>query len=251
MSFRNPRTYLDLVQRTCVECGVASSQSIETVLPSIDSVSLSGSMGRVINWVGDAWGDLQTSHDDWDWMRSSNILGAGVSFPTIAGQPNYPIGTGAGTVQVAVDDFGKWDVETFRNYTTATSYLDEITMADVPFDYWRNVYMLGSQRNVQTRPWVCAVGPNQSLNLGPPPNANYTITADYFMAPSVMEVDADTPTGLPVRFNMLIVYFAMKKYAGYEAATEVYTRASEEAAPMYAQLQAVRAPKISWSGALA
>ncbi len=50
---------------------------------------------------------------------------------------------------------------------------------------------------------------------------------------------------------MLIVYRTMIKYGGYESAPEVYNRGTEENAGMYAQLQAVRAPRISFGGSLA
>lgn len=184
-------------------------------------------------------------------MRSSNLLGGGVAFQTISGQAAYPLGTGAGTVGVAEDSFGKWDRETFRNYTTATGHRNEMVLDEIGFDNWRNSYMLGAERDVTTRPVAIAVGPDESLCLGPPPTSEYTITADYFVAPMEMVADTDVPTGLPVRFHMLIVYRAMMKYGGYESAPDVYQRGSEENASMYAQLQAVRAPRISMGGALA
>lgn len=241
--------FLQLCQRAAVECGVASGTAILTALPT--TVGATGSLGRVVNWVGDAWNELQMVHDDWDWMRSSNLLGAGASFPTIAGQASYPLGIGAGTVGIAVDSFGKWDVETFRNFTTAVGFLNEIFMDDIPFDSWRNGYMLGAMRVVQTRPISIAVGPDQSLNLGPPPDGTYTITGDYFVAPSLMVNDTDIPVGLPTRFHLLIVYRAMIKYSGYESAPEVEQRGSTESARMMANLMAVRAPRLHFGGALA
>lgn len=241
--------FLSLCQRACVDCGVAANTAIATAMPT--TAGATGSLGRVVNWIGDAWNDIQTAHDDWDWMRSSNLLGAGVAFQTVAGQTSYPLGTGEGTVGVAEDAFGKWDRETFRNFTTATGFRDEIPVGDVTFDEWRDGYMFGAMRSVQTRPIVIAVGPDQSLNLGPPPNDLYTITADYFVAPTVMENDDDVPTGLPPRFHMLIVYRAMMKYGGYESAPEVYQRGSEENARMYSRLEALRARRISFGGALA
>jgi hypothetical protein len=122
---------------------------------------------------------------------------------------------------------------------------------DIPYDAWRNDYMLGAQRQVRTRPVVIAVGPDQSLCLGPPPNALYTVTGDYWVAPSLMALDTDLPAGLPKRFHMLIVYDAMKKYAGYESAPEVYARGTEESARMKARLFAVRGPTVGFGGALA
>jgi hypothetical protein len=241
--------FLALCQRAAVECGVASGSAIQTALSTV--VGATGSVGRVVGWVQDAWSDVQMDHDDWSWMRSSNLLGGGVSFPTIAGQASYPLGAGAGTVGVAVDAFGKWDRETFRAFPTAVGFQGEDYLDEVPFDTWRDSYMFGAQRSVKTRPVVIAVGPDQSLNLGPPPNGLYTVTADYFVAPSEMVADTDVPVGLPTRFHMLIVYQAMQKYAGYESAPEVMQRGASESTRMLAQLMALRAPRIGFSGALA
>jgi hypothetical protein len=241
--------FLALCQRAAVECGVASNKAIQSAMPTVTDAS--GSTGRIVNWVGDAWTDIQMERDDWTWMRSSNILGAGVSFQTIAGQASYPLGVGPGTVGVAVDAFGKWDREAFRNFTTSVGFINEMFLDEIPFDSWRNGYMLGAMRTVKTRPVAIAIGPDQSLNLGPPPNDQYTITGDYFVAPQEMVVDADVPLGLPTRFHMLIVYRAMLKYAGYESAPEVFERATQENAGMYSQLLAVRAERMTFGGALA
>jgi hypothetical protein len=241
--------FLALAQRTAVECGVASGTAIKSALPA--TAGATGSLGRVVGWVNDAWTDIQMDQPDWDWMRSSVLLGAGVSFPTIAGQASYPLGTGVGTVGVAADSFGAWDRETFRCFPTAVGFTGEGYLADIPFEAWRNGYMFGAQRSVKTRPVVVAVGPDQSLNLGPPPNGLYTVTADYFAGPVEMVLDTDVPVGLPTRFHMLIVYRAMMKYAGYESAPEVYTRGSAENAGMYAQLMTARAPAMTFGGALA
>lgn len=281
--------FLQLCQRAASECGVATGSAIRTVLPTVEGAT--GSLGRIVDWVNDAWSDVQMAHDDWDWMRSSNLLGSGVSFRTVAGQASYPLGapmvfgsdfssdfgsdfgsggtSGAGgdftsdfssdfttgpvigTVGVLPDAFGKWDCETFRVFTTAVGFLDETFLDEIPFDRWRNGYMYGAMRITQTRPFVIAVGPDLSLNLGPPPNGRYTVTGDYFVAPSQMVADTDVPLGLPTRFQMLIVYYAMMKYGGYEAATEVYQRGSAESTRMMAQLAALRAPRFTFAGALA
>lgn len=242
-------SFLTLAQIAAVQCGVASSQAIQTALPT--TVGATGSLGRIVGWVNDAWTDIQCDHEDWTWMRSSNLLGAGVSFQTLAGQASYPLGLGPGTVGVDVNAFGKWDRETFRNFTTTSGYVNEMFLDEIPYDEWRDSYMFGAMRNVQTRPVVCAVGPDQSLCLGPPPNGLYTVTADYFVAPSVLVADTDVPIGLPTRYHMLIVYRVMMKCGGYESAPELYQRGAEENGGMYAQLMSVRAPRASFSGALA
>lgn len=235
--------FLQLCQRACTECGV--SGTLTTTAGQI------GSLARIVNWVGDAWNEIQTSHDDWDWMRASSILGSGVSFAPAATRYNTPLGTGANTLGIAVDSFGKWDESTFRCYTTANGTNDETFVDCIDFDVWRDSYMLGAMRQVQTRSYVIAIGPDQSLNVGPPPNGLYTFTGDYWMAPSLMVNDADVPAGLPTRWHMLIVYKMMFKYGAYEAASDVLGRAQAEWDTMNRQVEARRLPTMGFGGPLA
>jgi len=235
--------YLQLCQRFIRECGISGTLSTVS--------GQSGEMLRVTDWVGQAWLELQSKHDDWDWMRSSGLLGAGASFATLAGTFVYPLGVGAGKTGVDPAVFNKWDRAAFRCYTTAAGKNDEMALDLVGYDAWRDAYMMGAMRLVQTRPVAIALAPDLSLCLGPPPTAGYTITGDYFRAPVAMAADGDLPTGLPSQFHMAIVYLAMTYYAGYEAAPEVIDRGQIGYARLVAQLEALRAPEIGIAGALA
>lgn len=235
--------FLQLCQRAVLECGV--SGSLTTTVGQV------GSLGRIVNWINAAWEELQTEHDDWEWMRSSNLLGAGVSFATVAGQASYPLGTGAGTVGVTFANFGKWDRYAFRNYTTSVGFSNEMFLDFIDYDVWRNGYMLGAMREVQTRPVAVAIGPDKSVCLGPPPNALYTVTGDYFVAPTQMAQDTDVPTGLPNQFHVAIVYGAMRMYAAYESAPEVYNRGEKGYGDLLRELEARQLPEIEFGTALA
>jgi hypothetical protein len=218
------------------------------------TIGQSGSLGRLINWVDDAWSNLQTEREDWEFMRSSNLDSAesppGISFATVAAQSVYPLGSGAGTVGVTAANFGKWARETFRCQVTATGINTEVPLDWVPYDIWRDVYMLGAMRNVQTRPVVIAIGPNKELCLGPPPDGTYTVTGDYYIAPTAMAQDTDVPTGLPARFHMLLVYDAMDMYASYESAPEVAAWAAKGRAKLLPVFQSVYLPPLFFAGAL-
>lgn len=233
---------LALVQRLQLECGVSGTIST--------TAGLVGSQGRLLAWINQAWNEVQTERDDWNFMRSSSLLGKGISFATVGGQASYPLGTGAGTCGVTAAQFGKWDSDSFRNYTTSAGFQNEMFLDEIPFDSWRNSYMLGAMRAVQTRPVAIAIGPDNSLCLGPPPNNQYTVTGDYFMAPTIMVADTDVPTGLPVQFHMIIVYKAMTYYGGYEAAPEVFQRGAQGYSTLLGQLQVTNSPEIGFAGAL-
>ena len=228
--------YLQLCQRMRQECGI-SGTGPSTV------VSQTGNLKRIVDWVNTAWIDIQTSHQDWDWMRAS------ASFPTVSGQAIYELGTGTGTVGIAAANFGKWDRDTFRNYDTSVGTNSEVFMGFIQYDTWRDSYFYGAQRLTTTRPIDMSITPSKGIALGPPPTAGYTITGDYFYAPLDMTADADVPA-LPAQFQIAIVYRAMMSYGAYEAAPEVYQRGELEFGKLMRRMTADRIPETIWGGAL-
>ena len=215
------------------------------------TIGQTGNLSRMVSWIDSAWEELQTEHDDWAFMASRTHLGNGAMFNTVAGLASYPLGTGAGTSGVTAATFGKWDRDTFRNYTTSIGQTNEMFMDEISYDAWKDTYLFGANRNVQTRPNVIAIGGDESLCLGPPPNGLYTVTGDYYTAPTVMAADADVPQGLPNHFHMAIVYKAMTYYAGYEAAPEVFQRGAAGYSLLLSQLEALKLSPITFGGALA
>lgn len=242
-------TYLQLTQRMMSECGVSGT---------ITSVTgLQGSQMRCANWVQQAWIEVQTAHDDWQFMRSSKLLGAGVNFLTVSGQLFYSLGIGAGKIGLDPDDFGHWDMSSFRCMTTSVGIADETYMDNVLYDNWRNAYMYGSNQQVITRPVAISEGPQNQLCVGPASNGQYSITGDFYWAPQVLENDTDVPGNLgdtftlPRRFQMLIVYRAMRYYAAYESAPEVHQRALDGEGDMMPKLEALYLPEFLEGSALA
>lgn len=231
---------LQLVQRLASECGISG-----TLLTVVGQV---GSLLRCVNWISTSWEEIQTKRDDWDWMKSSILLGAGASFPTVAGVAVYPLGIGAG--KTGVTALGRWDTDSFRNYLTATGFVGEIFMDPISYGQWRDSYMYGSQRSVQTRPVAVAIAPDKSVCLGPPSDGTYTINADYWTAPTVMTLDADVPTNLPLQYHMVIVYNAMMMYGAYESAAEVFQRGEMQYKKLMAELMANYTPRVDTAPAL-
>lgn len=197
-----------------------------------------------MSWYDTAYNDIQTKHQDWGWMRTS------ASFATINGQAQYT------TLQcgIAAGTFGMWDKGTFRNYVTSVGTNSELFMDDIGYDEWRDYWMYGANRQVRTRPIDVAVAPDKSLCLGPPPNALYTVTGDYFTAPVSLITgatqDANT-TLLPAQYELAIVYGAMMAYGAYEAAPEVYGRGKTEYDKLMARMEHDRLPSVHFGGALA
>lgn len=192
----------------------------------------------MIDWVNESWMFIQSMRPDWLWMRNS------MTFTTVLNQPTYTL------AQIGITDFGNWDLQTFRNYVTATGLTSEFEMEYLQYDDWRDKYQFGAPRFSPTRPVEFTVTPNLSIGLGPVPLDGYTISGDYFKIPTEMATDADVP-GLPLQYHMLIIYKAMMFYGASEAAPEVYQEGQDEFNKMIFRIMVNQLDDMTLSGPLA
>jgi hypothetical protein len=201
--------FLELVNRTRVECGVTG--------PALATVqNLTGEAARIANWVTSAWVDIQTSKEDWLFMRAT------VTFNTVTHQQFYtPTEAGIGST------FANWKRDSFRCSSVGQNYADEQLMNYMEYTTFRNLYMYGNMRTTYARPVVVTIDGGKDLGFGSIPDQAYVIDGEYYVKPIELYADADT-TALPSNCHMLVVYRAMSSYAGYESAPEVYQRAEFE-----------------------
>jgi hypothetical protein len=228
--------FLALVNRARRECGISSA-----ALTTFTSLSVEDT--KIKEWVGEAWHDLQLHRPDWQWMRKP------VSFATVAAQQTY-------TTAVIASDLAAWKLDSFRCYTTASSFADEQILPFMEYETYRNVYLFGSQRTTQTRPVVITVAPGtKNLMTGPLPDAGYTIVGEYYRTVTDLTATTDSPSdsgnGLDARWHMVLVYMAMRGYAAFEAAPEVWTRADFETRRLLSRLEADQMPPITFGPPLA
>ena len=236
-------TFLELVQRLQLEAAV--SGTITTL------AGATGETLRLKTWTLQGYQDLQNARFNWDFLRSSQLEGGGVSFATVAGQAIYPLGTGVGTVGVAANGFGSWVKRSFRDQTTTVGVNDQIFLAWISFEAWRNAYSYGAQQTVETRPVAIAVSPENAICVGPWPTSAYTLTGDYYLAPMTLTDNDDEPTNIPEQFQIAIVWKALWYYGMYESAPEVVARAKESYRTTTRQLGNLRIPMVSAGRALA
>jgi hypothetical protein len=229
--------FLQITQRLRRKCRVSGTGPTTVVGAQVEEYA------RLIDWANEAWMYIQTLHPDWLWMRKST------SFTTTTLVPTYSIAD-IKVLTPAFNDFGNWQPNTFRNFVTAVGQQSEITMEHIDYEAWRNTYAFGAPRFTSTRPLEIAVGPGQSLNLGPTPITGYTISGDYFSVPTEMAIDTDTPV-LPTQFHMAIVYKAMMFYGASESAAEVYQEGEAEFGKMLRSLANQQLNAALIGGALA
>lgn len=219
--------YLQLVNRTRVECGVSG--------PALTTAQgLSGEAARIAAWVSAAWTDIQSSKEDWQWMREP------VQFNTVTQQQEYTP-TEAGIAST----FGNWKRDSFRCSSVGQNYADEQLLNYMEWGTFRNLYQYGNMRTTYARPVVVAITPGatKKLAFGSIPDQPYVITGEYYRKPVELSADADEPA-FPERYHMSIVYRAMMFYAGYEAAPEVYQRGELEFKRLINRLNVDQLPNV-------
>jgi hypothetical protein len=226
-------TFVQLVQRLRRRCRVAGAGNIPVTLTNQNE-----EISRLIDFINEAWLDIQNAREDWQWMRST------CSFTTIQGQATYT------PTQAGLIDWGNWTRDTWRSYYTTTGTRGEILMDYIDYEDWRNLYQFGATRVSYSQPFVITITPDKQLGLGPVPLSGYTVTGDYFTVPTLLVDDTDTPT-LPSRFQMAIVYRAMMFYGVSEAAPEVYQEGKEEFDRMMMRLTLNQMPDVGAADSLA
>ena len=226
--------FVQLVQRAAIEAGASGGGPVTTV-------NQKGENSRFVNWVNDAWLDIQSKHQDWGWLRVS----PGVAFvPASLQFTTTPAAAGAA-------NFGMWARDTFRNYATVQGLKSEVTMAYLDYDLWRDTYLIGALRQSPTRPIEASISPvDKSICLGPAPDGTFTVTADYFQAPSYLVNDTDIPA-LPAQFHMAIVWAALIMYGEYEAAPDAVQRGERRLLSFMRKMEKDRLPELITCAALA
>jgi hypothetical protein len=222
-------TLLQLCNRLIAEAGISAQ-------PMTTTANQTGELGRVVNWIQQAWLDIQSAHTTWRWMRESATIA------TVAGQ--------SGAYDAVALDVNVWTLDTARNYVTASGDITEIFMNFVEYDDFRNSYLYGALRYAQSRPLVFTINPDNTLSFGPVPNGDHTVTIDYYKKPIEMADDSAEPE-MPAAFHTGIVWRALMFYGGYEAASEAYNRGMNEYGIVLDKLEANQLPMIQTAGPLA
>lgn len=206
-------TYLELCQTVIRECGITGTLSAVT--------GNTGMLNKVVHWVADADLETQSRWFDWDFLHVSTW------------SANTVIGTAA---VAAPATLGVWDVDSFYlNYSLATN--SSLTVLD--YKDWRKNYRQGVKTNDE--PSNVVIKPDQSLILEPPPDAIYSLTADYWKRPAKPTLTSDT-SPIPEEYERIIVARAMMFYAIDTGSNEIMVSAQIEYDDLLDKLEAKYLP---------
>lgn len=233
-------TFLTLSSGTRRECGV----------PGTGPAAVTGQTGaleRIVNWVAQAWTEIQQKHPNWRWMRKPFTVN------TVSGTDTYAYGSVTDSEAAAViTRFARWlpddDNHPFQCYLTSGGVGGEYRLIYLPYDQFQWQYKLGTQNNGQ--PIHVSVDHNDKIVLGPKPNAIYTVTGEFQRSAQIFAANGDTPE-MPAQFHNLIMYMAMCKHAGFESAPEVLLRGTTEGNRMMRALERSQLPALQLAGPLA
>ncbi len=235
-------TFLELARRLALECGMTASASIPAAV-----TSQTGNLLKAVNWLGDAWNELQTSNDNWRWMRSRFTL------PTVASTSEYAYTDATDVIASAtISRFARWIVMDPYNppkaYLTSSGIGSQYHLGFLSWEDFQQVYRIGTEQ--EGPPVHVTIDPQNNLVFGPTPNDIYTITGEYQKSPQILAANGDTPE-LPARFHMLLVYEAMRIYANDQVAQEVMNRAVTQGNRLLSMLQLDQLPAPRVGGPLA
>ena len=193
-------TFLELAVKTARESGTfRGGRSITTV------TGLTGREAMVVEWVQDAWQDIQTSRADWRWMQgefSSTAVASGTQRYTPA--------------DLGITRFGHWRVD--RDYDddsglsiflTSKGQADERQLrfyrwsTGGPDQDFHDLYLRGQHATRTGYPQVVSIDPSDRLVLYPIPDAPYTIRGRYQKSPQTLAADADVPE-MPAHHHQVI-----------------------------------------------
>jgi hypothetical protein len=203
-----------------------------------------GEYKRFVDYIAQAWTEIQNKHSNWRWMRTEFTL------PTVASDDDYVYTDATDSIASAtISRFARWiEDDNMKIYLASSGIGTQTFLSPCDWDDFRSIYKFGT---VQTGyPTDFAVDPRNHLRFGLMPNGIYTVTGDYMKSAQTLAADADIPE-MPDRFHMLIVYEAMKKYAAYESAPEVWSGVEDARNVMMRDLEIDQRPARGYGDALA
>jgi hypothetical protein len=222
--------FLQLCKRLRSEAGISGSGPASVL-------NQTGEMERVVNWVNQAWEDIQNHRTNWQWMRGD------FSFQTTADKADYTAAEAG-----IVTRFRDWDVNTIKSYRTSLGVANEFEISELPYLSYRSVYLTGSQS--PGTPVIFARGPDRKLLLGPKPDGEFTVSGQYWKSRQILVSDTDEPE-MPEEFHMLIVWMALERYGIYESAGEVVAAGQKYSKRLMMRLELNQLPDVDMAPPLA
>jgi hypothetical protein len=192
--------FLELAQNLRSEAGLSGSGPASVV-------SQTGINLKCVDWINDAWYEIQSLVPTWHWMWRDDGL-----VTLIGNQRAYDL-VGLGF------DVGYPVRDSFKRRINGAQSTD-LWMDWDEYQDFRQKFLVGAVRT--SAPCAVTIDPAGNMQLDPIPDSYnaYEVRFEYYAKPSFMAANTDVPS-LPLRFHKMIVYRALMKYAAHDGAPEV------------------------------
>jgi hypothetical protein len=197
-------TFLEMVQK------FRRDNSIQGGTPAAVT-GQTGQFERIVDWIADADSEIQCLFEDWDFLRNT------VTIITSSGTSTYTLAA------LGITAFGKWDVTSFAFAPGTTNYR---ALTELPFRSWQNSG-LRHAADPNNEPTQFVVSKDKSIILVPTPDDTYTISADYWAAPTRLAANGDI-SAIPARFHQMVLELAAMKYASNENDNVMFSAAQKQ-----------------------
>jgi len=212
--------YLQLVQKLMQESGISGAT------PTTVS-GQTGMVKRLVDWVNDAWVDIQDYRDDWKFLQSS------FSFNTTTLVRDYSL------TDLGITYLNKFELETFKIYESSLGLSDQWALPNIDYIRWSRILDIGEIEN--TKPSYFIINPSNSLTLDTAPTDIFTVSGKYYLGATELEDDTDIPS-FPTQYHRAIVYRALWYYGIFISSLEVSTGADVKYQQILNKLQKNQLP---------
>lgn len=179
---------------------------------------------RIINWVADAWRELQGSRNwSWQWESASLTVLAATNTSSVA-----------------------------QSIAPARYDTDSAFIGTAPLDYyeWADFRQMWPLSDISDgTPVAWSIRPNLAFVVNSRPTADTTIIVERYVNPSELTLDADIP-GLPSDLHMYLVWAALMKYAARDEAGSLYSTSEKFAGDIKRAIYERCLPQMTLGGSL-
>ena len=233
-------TFLELVQDAALKSGTFPSK---TSITSV--VSQGGRKGQIVDYVRQAWEDIQTSKRDWFWLRAEFTSSAIVDGDGEYTATDLGVATRFSRWRFNED---RWERSGWTIYKTASGLSDESPLAFMPWDEFRECYLEGVQ--TKGKPLHFTISPTRAVRLGPVPDGSYTLRGERMKRFQTLAADGDVPE-CPEDYHSVIVWTALTMLTEVDEALVQLQTWRGRAAAAYSLLSLDQSPGISMGAPLA
>ena len=215
--------FLQLAQRVYQEGGISGE--------IISVQNQNGESQRVVNWVASAYNEILNDQGMvWNFLHPTAVV-------------KLEVGKGEYTFdELNLAQGVQWDTRSMR-VAVADNLADETFQLHRGFPQFRDYWLFSSRRTVQSRPLNASVDFSTHLRIAPLPDQPYNLVLEYQIMPEPLVDNEDVPV-IPDRFQMAIVWKALRHYGMYEAAPEVVSRADLEYRALIQHIYNDQSPEV-------